>query len=639
MARAYLDQVEDTAGRLGAYVRTTPALALAEAAAVDAARARGEPLGPLAGVPYGLKDSLVTAGVVTAAGSRILAGWVPPYDGAQVRRMRAAGAVLLGKLALDEFGMGAHGDLCVDVPEDRRGVVGGAHRGGDMWHVPRDMSQDASSARSEEPGARRPGQGAAAGVWPSGHVAEGSSNGAAGRGLDPRGHWPSGHAPGDSSRGAAGRGLDPRSHWPSGHAPGDSANGAAGPGRDPRSPWPSGHVHGDPARGAAGRGWTGPRNPWSSGHVPGGSSSGAAAAVAGRAAAVAVGSDTGGSIRVPAARCGLVGLRPTWGRVSRAGLVAFASSLDTVGPLARTVDDAARVLACLAGHDPEDSTSLRAPVPDYATMAARGRSDGLRGVTIGVDRAGLTGVEPAVAEAFAAALATLAGAGAAIVEVALPDPAQALTAYAALSAVEAVSNLARYDGVRFGLCVPKDSFAATAAATRGAGFGLEVKRRLVLGAWLQAHPDLQARARAARATATAGLAAALGGCDALASPTCAEAGVPIFLEDVPEDRQVAARTAADLAVDRFTVAASLAGLPALSLPCGLTAGAPALPIGLHLVGRRLAEGQLLAIAAAFEAATPWRALARGPGGCVMRCERSAAMRRGRSQMFAGPEVA
>ncbi|MFZ6180837.1 amidase [Nannocystis pusilla] len=584
VARAYLDQVEDTAARLGAYVRTTPALALAEAAAVDAARARGEPLGPLAGVPYGLKDSLVTAGVVTAAGSRILASWVPPYDGAQVRRMRAAGAVLLGKLALDEFGMGAHGDLCADVPEDRRGD-GGALRGGSTRHVPRDMSREAI-ARDERSGASsgRP--------RPSGPAAAAASDGAAGA-------WSMGHA------GVAGSGA--ADAWPSGHVPAVASREAAGR----TGGGPSGQV---PEDSSVPR-WRGPGNPWSSGHVPGGSSSGAAAAVAGRAAAVAVGSDTGGSIRVPAARCGLVGVRPTWGRVSRAGLVAFASSLDTVGPLARTVDDAARVLACLAGHDPEDSTSLRAPVPDYAAMAARGRSDGLRGVTIGVDRAGLADVEPAVAEAFVAALATLAGAGAAIVEVALPDPAQALTAYAALSAVEAVSNLARYDGVRFGLCVPKDSFAATAAATRGAGFGLEVKRRLVLGAWLQAHPDLLARARAARAAATAGLAAALGGCDALASPTCAEAGVPIFLEEVPEDRQGAARAAADLAVDRFTVAASLAGLPALSLPCGLTAGAPALPIGLHLVGRRLAEGRLLAIAAAFEAATPWRArLLAGPEG-------------------------
>ncbi|MCY1065793.1 amidase family protein [Nannocystis sp. RBIL2] len=573
VARAYLDQVEDTAGRLGAYVRTTPALALAEAAAIDAARARGESLGPLAGVPYGLKDSLVTAGVATAAGSRILAGWVPPYDGAQVRRMRAAGAVLLGKLALDEFGMGAHGDLCADVPEDRRG--GGVHSG----HAPRDMSREAID-RGERAGSSGAGSGTPR------RAAETSAAG-----------WPSGHV-GEAAGGAAGA-------WSSGHVSTSSSREAAG-----TDGWSSGHVLAD----SSDRGWRGPCNPWSSGHVPGGSSSGAAAAVAGRAAAVALGSDTGGSIRVPAARCGLVGVRPTWGRVSRAGLVAFASSLDTVGPLARTVDDAARVLACLAGHDPEDSTSLRAPVPDYAAMAARGRSDGLRGVTIGVDRAGLAGVEPAVAEAFAAALATLAGAGAAIVEVALPDPAQALTAYAALSAVEAVSNLARYDGVRFGLCVPKDSFAATAAATRGAGFGLEVKRRLVLGAWLQARPDVLARARAARATATAGLQAALERCDAVASPTCAEAGVPIF-KTVLEDSQGAVRTAADLAVDRFTVAASLAGLPALSLPCGLTAGAPALPIGLHLVGRRLEEGRLLAIAAAFEAATPWRArLLAGPEG-------------------------
>lgn len=575
VARAYLDQVEATAARLGAYVRTTRALALAEAAAVDAARARGEPLGPLAGVPYGLKDSLVTAGVATAAGSRILAGWVPPYDGAQVRRMRAAGAVLLGKLALDEFGMGAHGDLCADVPEDRRCEDGGAQRGAHPGHVRRDMSREASD-RGERPGPGAPGRAAerSAGGWPSGSAGD-ATGGAAGA-------WSSGHVSTSSSREAAGR----------------------------TDGWPAGHVLAD----TSGRRWRGPCNPWSSRHVPGGSSSGAAAAVAGRAAAVAVGSDTGGSIRVPAARCGLVGVRPTWGRVSRAGLVAFASSLDTVGPLARTVDDAARVLACLAGHDPEDSTSLRAPVPDYAAMAARGRSDGLRGVTIGVDRAGLAGVEPAVAEAFAAALATLAGAGAAIVEVTLPDPGQALTAYAALSAVEAVSNLARYDGVRYGLCVPKDSFAATAAATRGAGFGLEVKRRLVLGAWLQAHPDVLARARAARAAATAGLQAALERCDAVASPTCAEAGVPIF-EDVLEDSQGAGRIEADLAVDRFTVAASLAGLPALSLPCGLTAGAPALPIGLHLVGGRLEEGRLLAIAAAFEAATPWRArLLAGPEG-------------------------
>ncbi|PCC72822.1 Amidase [Nannocystis exedens] len=563
-ARAYLAQVEDTAARLGAYVRTTPALALAEAAAVDAARARGEPLGPLAGVPYGLKDSLVTAGVATAAGSRMLAGWVPPYDGAHVRRMRAAGAVLLGKLALDEFGMGAHGDLCADVPEDRFLDGAGGERASE--HARMDMS-----GRTFAPVRARSG-------------AEGGADAAA-RAAARGGGWPSGHP-----REGSGRGEGPRGAWSSGHVPSDSPSGAAG------------------------RRWSGPSNPWSSGHVPGGSSSGAAAAVAGRAAAVAVGSDTGGSIRVPAARCGLVGVRPTWGRVSRAGLVAFASSLDTVGPLARTVDDAARVLTCLAGQDDADSTSLRAPVPDYAAMAARGRGDGLRGVTIGVDPAGLAGVEPAVAEAFAAALATLVGVGAAIVEVALPDPGQALAAYAALSAVEAVSNLARYDGVRYGLCVPKDSFAATAAATRGAGFGREVKRRLVLGAWLQAEPELLARARAARATATAGLQAALAGCDALASPTCAEAGVRVR-EAVLEDSLRAGRALVDLDVDRFTVAASLAGLPALSLPCGLTAGPPALPIGLHLVGRRLEEGRLLAIAAAFEAATPWRArLFAGPEG-------------------------
>lgn len=462
VTRAYLARIEDTAPRLRAYLRVAPERALAEAAALDAARARGEPLGPLAGVPYGLKDSLVTAGLETTAGSRILAGWIPPFDGAHVRRLRAAGAVLLGKLALDEFGMGAHGE---------------------------------------------------------------------------------------------------------------------------HSPWPA------------------PRNPWSWEHVPGGSSSGPAAAVAARAAAFAVGSDTGGSIRVPAARCGVVGLRPTWGRVSRAGLVAFASSLDAVGPLARDVGDVARVLTCLSGHDEEDSTSLRAAVPDHARAAGAGAL-GPVGAVIGVDRAELdrAGVDPEVAAAFAAALAVLAEAGAEIVDVALPAADEALAAYAALSAGEAASNLARYDGVRHGLCVPRDSYEATAAATRGAGFGLEVKRRIALGTLLQRRPELLARAQAARARVRAGLSAALARCDVLASPTTREAGVHVRALADSE-----ASTDADLQVDRFTVAASLAGLPALSLPAGLTAGPPALPIGLHLTGRRLGEARLLALAAAFEARSPWRA--------------------------------
>mgnify|MGYP002777805361 CR=1 FL=1 len=477
-ARAYLAQIEATAPRLRAYLRVQPERALAEAAAVDAARARGEPLGPLAGVPYGLKDSFVTAGIETTAGSRILAGWVPPYDCAAARRLRAAGAVLLGKLALDEFGMGATGE---------------------------------------------------------------------------------------------------------------------------HSPWPA------------------PMNPWSSGHVPGGSSSGPAAAVAGRAAAFAIGSDTGGSIRVPAARCGLVGVRPTWGRVSRAGLVAFASSLDAVGPLARDVGDAARVLACLAGQDPEDSTSLADPVLDYPAIAADAAARGLAGVTVGVDRAGLdrAGLDPDVAAAFAAALGVLAAAGAAIVEVALPDAAELLAAYAALSSAEAASNLARYDGVRYGLHVPGDSYEASAAATRAAGFGPEVKRRLVLGALIQRDPALQAKARAARVRARTGHAAALARCDVLASPTTVEPGLPVAPGpgDSPEPTR-------GLGSDRLVVGASLAGLPALSLPAGFSPardGQPALPIGLHLVGPPLGEARLLAVAAAYDARAPWRGrVAPGvfPGGAT-----------------------
>lgn len=450
VARAYLARIDVTQPRVRAYLHVARERALAEAAAVDAARARGEAPGPLAGVPYALKDSLVTAGLPTTAGSRILAGWIPPYDATVVRRLRAAGAVLLGKLALDEFGMGSTGE---------------------------------------------------------------------------------------------------------------------------RGPFPAA------------------RNPWAPGHVAGGSSSGPAAAVAARAAAFAIGSDTGGSIGLPAAHCGVVGVRPTWGRVSRAGLVAFASSLDAIGPLARDVADAARVMACISGHDPEDSSSSTAPVPDYPALLA----GDLRGVTIGVDRAHAGG--PDVAAALARALATLAGGGATIVDVSLPDPDEAVAAYAALAAAEAASNLARYDGARYGLCVPRDSFEATAAATRAAGFGAEVKRRIVLGTLVQRSPQLLARARAARARVAGEHARALARCDVLAGPTAGEPA-PRVSHD-PGDSSGAAPWA-----DRFLVAASLAGLPALSLPCGLspaTATRPALPLGLHLVGAPLAEAKLLSVAAAYEA--------------------------------------
>lgn len=467
VARAYLERIDLTQPRVRAYLCVARERALAEAAAVDAARARGEPAGPLAGVPYGLKDSLVAAGLPTTAGSRILAGWIPPYDAGVVRRLRAAGAVLLGKLALDEFAMGTTGE----------------------------------------------------------------------------------------------------------HGPFPAA-----------------------------------RNPWAPDRVAGGSSSGPAAAVAARAAAFAIGSDTGGSIRLPAAYCGVVGVRPTWGRVSRAGLVAFASSLDAVGPVARDAGDAARVLACLSGHDPEDSTSLTAPAPDVAAAVAGGR--GLHGVTVGVDRRALAGLAGDIALAFGRALALLVDAGAALVDVALPDEGEALAAYAALAAAEAASNLARYDGVRFGLCVPRDSYEATAAATRAAGFGAEVKRRIVLGTLVQRSPELLARARAARERVAAGHARALARCDVLAGPTARGPAVrarhdpgdsPWGAEDVSEDMSDAVVAPA---ADRFLVGAALAGLPALSVPCGFapaTATRPALPLGLHLVGAPLSEARLLAVAVAYEA--------------------------------------
>lgn len=463
VTRAYLAQIDAVEPRVRAYLQVTRERALAEAAAVDAARARGEPPGPLAGVPYGLKDSLVCAEVPATAGSAMLAGWVPPYEGAHVRRLRRAGAVLLGKLTLDEFGMGSSGE---------------------------------------------------------------------------------------------------------------------------------------------GTPWTPARNPWALEWVPGGSSSGSAAAVAARLAAFSLGTDTGGSIRQPAALCGLVGVKPTWGRVSRAGLIALASSLDTVGPLAREVDGAARVLACLAGQDPEDSTSLPDPVPDYAAAAARGAAEGLAGVRVGVDRGLLARAEldAEVADAFAAALAVLVDAGAELVEVALPHFDEALGAYYALSSAEAASNLARYDGARYGLSVPGDSYEAASAATRAAGFGAAVQRRILLGTLIQRAPELWARARRAQARIVRDHDEALARCEVLASPTTRLPGFRFG--------ERAFDPAAMALSDRFVLAANLAGLPAMSLPAGFTRareGRPRLPIGLHLVAPRLAEARLFAVAGAHEAATTWHA--------------------------------
>jgi len=462
VTRAALDRIAAVDPRLHAWTLVDERGALAAARGVDAARARGESLGPLAGVPTGLKDNFVTAGLETTGGSRILQGWIPLRDGFHASRLRAAGAVLLGKLALDEFGMG--------------------------------------SSNENTP-------------------------------------------------------------------------------------------------------FTAVRNPWALDFVPGGSSGGSAAAVASRTICFSLGSDSGGSIRQPASLCGIVGLKPTYGRVSRSGLIAFVSSLDQPGPLTRNVRDAALVLGCLAGHDPQDMNTIRAPAPDYLEAVTRGRMHGLAGLRIGVhhEALALPGLDPAVRACFDAALAALTAAGAELLEVSLPHFRHAVPTYYALASALAASNLARFDGARQGLRMTGEDFVRSCTATRSQGFGEEVKRRLLLGTHVMRDPSgLYERATRVQTLIARDYTAAFERCDLLASPTTRLPGfrlgervhdpVAMYLSDI------------------FVVGANLAGLPAISVPAGFApaiTGRPRLPVGLHLIAPLLAEPTLLRVAAAHEASTAW----------------------------------
>ena len=347
------------------------------------------------------------------------------------------------------------------------------------------------------------------------------------------------------------------------------------------------------------------RNPWDPERTPGGSSGGAAAAVAAGLAPVAIGSDTGGSIRQPAAFCGIVGLKPTYGRVSRYGLLAFASSLDQIGPLARTVADAALVLGVLAGHDPRDATSVDAPVDDY-TAALTGDAAGLRvGVPHALLEQGDAGIDGEVLAAFRRGLDALAGAGVSLVDVELPHAEYAVPVYYLVAPAEASSNLARYDGVRYGARAAADGggdgarspLAAMYDRTRDAGFGAEVKRRIMLGTYALSAGYYDAYYRRAqrvrslirrdydRAFDDAGP-----GVDVVAMPTTP---APAFrLGEHLQD------PLAMYLGDVFTVSANLTGLPAISVPAGLTAAR--LPIGLQFIGRAFGEATLLRLGHAYE---------------------------------------
>lgn len=468
VVKAYLQQLKSVEQQVGAFLAVDEEGALAQAAAVDAAIARGEPAGPLAGVPIAVKDNICTADLATSAGSRILQGYAPPYDATSVARLRAAGAVIIGKTNMDEFGMG---------------------------------STTENSAFKVT------------------------------------------------------------------------------------------------------------RNPWDASRVPGGSSGGSAAAVAARQCAAALGSDTGGSIRQPAHFCGVVGLKPSYGRVSRYGLLSYGSSLDAIGPLAHSVEDAALLLGAMAGHDDADATSSREPVPDFAAglqPAAQLDSRPLAGVRVGVI-AGLTeGAAPGVGSAVTAALAHLEALGAEVEQVALPTFDQGLPAYYVLALSEASSNLARYDGVRYGPRATEGAAAgdlkAMYSATRGAGFGAEVRRRILMGTYALSAGYYDAyykRAQQVRTLVQREMGDALSRFDVLACPTAPTAAYP--LGDKVSDPLAMYKG------DLMTVNLNLSGLPAVVVPCGFAAAdsssgaaAAALPVGLQLIGRMFGEAPLLRVAHAYE---------------------------------------
>ncbi|GBD43321.1 Glutamyl-tRNA(Gln) amidotransferase subunit A [bacterium HR40] len=466
LTEAHLRAIE-RARHLNAFITETPERALAMARRSDQRRRQGSQ-GLLEGIPIAIKDLFCTEGIRTTAASRILDGFIPPYESTVTRKLWEAGAVCLGKTNLDEFAMG-------------------------------------------------------------------SAN----------------------------------------------VTSAFGPVRNP---------------------WTPPEEPVA--RVPGGSSGGSAAAVAARLCLGATGTDTGGSIRQPASFCGIVGLKPTYGRCSRFGIVAFASSLDQAGPMARTVEDCAIMLQAMAGFDPLDSTSADLPVPDWAGDA-RGE---VRGLRIGVPKEyRADGMPDEIDRLWQQGAAWLAAAGAEIREISLPHTRYALPTYYIVAPAEASSNLARYDGMRFGLRIEGENLVDTYERTRGEGFGREVRRRILIGTYVLSAGYYDAyylKALKVRRKIREDFDRAFEHVDAILTPTAPSAAfrigekmddpVAMYLNDV------------------FTVPASLAGLPALSVPAGLSA--EGLPLGLQVIGRPFDETTVLRVGRAIEEAADFRHVPHGLAG-------------------------
>jgi aspartyl-tRNA(Asn)/glutamyl-tRNA(Gln) amidotransferase subunit A len=342
--------------------------------------------------------------------------------------------------------------------------------------------------------------------------------------------------------------------------------------------------------------WGTTRNPWDLERIPGGSSGGSAAVVAADEAIAALGSDTGGSIRQPAAFCGCVGFKPTYGRVSRFGLVAFASSLDQIGPFTKDVEDCALLTQVIAGHDAMDSTSLPVEVPDY--LAALGQ--GIKGLRVGLPKEYfITGLDKEVEAAVRAAVQKLEELGAEVVEISLPHTEYAVGVYYLIATAEASANLARFDGVRYGARVAGEDVIETYSKTRGAGFGPEVKRRIILGTYALSAGYYDAyylKAQKVRTLMRRDFEEAFKTCDVIVTPTAPE---PAF--------KIGDKSGDPLKMylsDIFTISVNLAGICGISLPCGFTSK-PKLPVGLQILGKALDEATVLRVAHAYEQATPW----------------------------------
>ena len=449
----HLKRIEISESSLNVYVEVTADRARAEASRIDEARAAGESLGSLAGIPLAIKDNLCTQGVRTTCSSRMLEQFVPPYEATVTDRLWKAGGVLVGKTNLDEFAMGGSTET--------------------------------------------------------------------------------------------------------------SAFGAT-------------------------------LNPWNTAHVPGGSSGGSAAAVASGSCLASLGSDTGGSIRQPASFCGVVGLKPTYGRVSRWGLVAFASSLDQVGPFATSVADAAELLQVIAGPDPRDSTCLKAEVPDYTAAL----DQPIKGLKVGIIRECFEaeGLDSEVKASVQASAALLESLGAELVDVSCPRFNDGIATYYVIAPSEASANLARYDGVKYGFRAENaESLAAMTSSSRAEGFGAEVQRRILIGTYALSAGYVDAyykKAQQVRTLIRRDFDAAFQQVDVLLTPTAPSTA---FKTGAHADNPLAMYLA-----DLLTIPVNLAGLPAISVPCGFSQSG--LPIGVQLIGNVLEEARLLQVAHQYEQA-------------------------------------